>query len=87
MKLGVHRQELPGSLEEADQVLVFRPPGLNWDLASDLASLGGKCRVLPAIDEIVHTAADWVREGDHVIVMSNGGFGGIHARLIESLSE
>ncbi|MGH8247297.1 MAG: UDP-N-acetylmuramate:L-alanyl-gamma-D-glutamyl-meso-diaminopimelate ligase [Gammaproteobacteria bacterium] len=85
MKLGVHRNELARSLAQADEVIIYRPDGLPWDLNASVASLSGRCRILDAIDPILDAAAKWSRSGDHVVIMSNGGFGGIHHRLIDRL--
>lgn len=87
MKLGVHRDELARSLAPADDILIFRPHGLSWDLEASVATLSGKCRIMDAIDPILDAAVEWSRTGDHVVIMSNGGFGGIHRRMIEKLRQ
>ena len=91
MKLGVMKQQLPGSLEGADQVFAYGAAAgrdaLGWDLAGALAPLGERATAfsdLPALVEAVTAAA---RPGDHVLVMSNGGFGGVHQKLLDALAE
>jgi UDP-N-acetylmuramate: L-alanyl-gamma-D-glutamyl-meso-diaminopimelate ligase len=85
MRLGHHAATLAPALAGADRVLLFRPPDLDWDLDAAVASLGAQCSVHEALDELVTAVCAWVRPGDHVVIMSNGGFGGIHARLLGAL--
>ena len=84
MKLGVMKQALPGSLSAADRVYCYSG-GLSWDPAEALAPLGAKASVHTNLDALVTAIAADSREGDHVLVMSNGGFGGIHVKLIDAL--
>jgi UDP-N-acetylmuramate: L-alanyl-gamma-D-glutamyl-meso-diaminopimelate ligase len=86
MKLGAMAALLPWSLEEAD--LAFcHSAGLGWDAAQALAPMGGKAVVCADIDTLVTRVVAAARPGDHVLCMSNGGFGGIHARLLAALAE
>ncbi|HYC45146.1 MAG TPA: UDP-N-acetylmuramate:L-alanyl-gamma-D-glutamyl-meso-diaminopimelate ligase [Burkholderiales bacterium] len=84
MKLGVMKLALPGSLEDADRVYCYSG-GLTWDPAQALEPLGEKAAVHRDIDTLVAAIAAESREGDHVVVMSNGGFGGIHEKLLRTL--
>ncbi len=84
MKLGVMKAQLPGSLTEADEVYCFGAQ-LGWDAAEALAPLGNKARVFDQLDVLVAQLVKDARPGDHVLMMSNGGFGGIHARLLDAL--
>lgn len=90
MKLGAMKALLPWSLESAD--LAFcHTAGLDWDAAAALAPLGvgpGKrAQTAPDIDTLVEQVVAAARPGDQVVCMSNGGFGGIHARLLEKLGQ
>lgn len=87
MKLGVHRHELVTALAQADQVIIYRPENLSWDLQGSVAGLGSRCRVVDGIDAVVDAAVQWSRPGDHVIIMSNGGFGGIRSLLVQRLGQ
>ena len=60
----------------------FRPPGL---AARALAPLGARAQVAGSIDEVVQQVRAAVRPGDHLLCMSNGGFGGVHTRLLDAL--
>lgn len=85
MKLGSMKALLPWSLVSAD--LAFcHSAGLGWDAADALAPMGSKVRVADSIDTLVKQVCLVAQAGDHIVCMSNGGFGGVHAKLLESLS-
>jgi UDP-N-acetylmuramate: L-alanyl-gamma-D-glutamyl-meso-diaminopimelate ligase len=84
MKLGAMKAQLPWALEEAD--LSFCLQGnYGWDAADALAPLGAQAIVADTVDKLIAAIARAARPGDHVLVMSNGGFGGIHSKLLASL--
>ena len=85
MRLGVHREALPAAFSQADHALLYQADNLEWDLARCTASLGEKRRVFTDLESIVDAAAGMSRDGDHIVIMSNGDFGGLHRRLIERL--
>ncbi len=85
MRMGVHRDTLGGSLALADKVLLLRPTDLNWNLDRVTGSLDGRGRVYATVEEIIEALAAEARPDDQVLIMSNGGFGNIHARLLERL--
>ena len=85
MKLGAMRAQLPWSLEEAD--LVFCHSGnLGWDAVQALAPMGAQAQVCDSIDKLVARVVEAARPGDHILCMSNGGFGGVHAKLLAALT-
>ncbi|MBV8621572.1 MAG: UDP-N-acetylmuramate:L-alanyl-gamma-D-glutamyl-meso-diaminopimelate ligase [Curvibacter sp.] len=85
MKLGAMKAQLPWSLESAD--LAFcHTAGLDWDAAAALAPLGPRAQTAGDIDVLVRQVVAAARPGDRVVCMSNGGFGGIHARLLQALA-
>ena len=86
MKLGVMKAQLPASLSDADQVYCYGAT-LGWDAAEVLAPLGAKARVFDNLDKLVSQLLEDTRPGDHVLMMSNGGFGGIHAKLLDTLRQ
>jgi len=85
MRLGVHNAELPASLGDADRVYVHAPPDLGWDARSVFAPLDSLALVLDSVEAIVDRVAAESRPGDQLLVMSNGGFGGIHQKLLDAL--
>jgi UDP-N-acetylmuramate: L-alanyl-gamma-D-glutamyl-meso-diaminopimelate ligase len=86
MKLGTMKAQLPWSLEEAD--LVFcHSGGLDWDARAALAPMGARAQVGANIDEVLAQVLAQVQPGDHLLCMSNGGFGGIHAKLLAALAK
>jgi UDP-N-acetylmuramate: L-alanyl-gamma-D-glutamyl-meso-diaminopimelate ligase len=85
MKLGTMKAQLPWSLEAADLAFCHNG-GLDWDASAVLASLGARARVAHHIDELVAQVTQAARAGDHIVCMSNGGFGGVHAKLLQALA-
>ena len=86
MKLGAVKAALAGSLIGADHSFCFAG-GLGWDAAEALAPLGDKASVHTELDALVADVASHARPGDRVLVMSNGGFGGVHQRLLDALAD
>ena len=85
MKLGSMKAALPGSLAEADQVFCYGG-GVEWDVAAALAPLGGKLHTANDFNAFVQSILSNAQSGDHILVMSNGGFGGIHQKLLDGLA-
>ena len=84
MKLGAMKERLPWALENA--ALAFcHAGGLEWDAAAALAPLGARAQVAASVDELVAQATRAARAGDHLLCMSNGGFGGVHEKLVHAL--
>jgi UDP-N-acetylmuramate: L-alanyl-gamma-D-glutamyl-meso-diaminopimelate ligase len=84
MKLGTMKQQLPWSLEAAN--LAFCHSGdLDWDAAQALEPMGERAQLAGSVDALVAQVRSAARAGDHVVCMSNGGFGGVHAKLLDAL--
>jgi UDP-N-acetylmuramate: L-alanyl-gamma-D-glutamyl-meso-diaminopimelate ligase len=87
MKLGAMKDALPGSLADADLVFGFGSrQALGWSLGDALAPLGEVATAYDNIDVLVAAIAKAARPGDQIIVMSNGGFGGVHDKILEALA-
>jgi UDP-N-acetylmuramate: L-alanyl-gamma-D-glutamyl-meso-diaminopimelate ligase len=84
MKMGIMKEALAPSLSAADQVFCYTKD-LGWDARAVLKPLGAKMVSADRIDALASAVAAAVQPGDHVLVMSNGGFGGIHDKIIEDL--
>ena len=86
MRAGVHRDTLAGSLAGADSVWLYAPADLGWDAAGALQSLGARAHAAADFDSLLAGLALDLRAGDHALLMSNGGFGGLHERLLKALA-
>jgi UDP-N-acetylmuramate: L-alanyl-gamma-D-glutamyl-meso-diaminopimelate ligase len=94
MKLGVMKAQLPDSLKQADKVFAYGAKAgkesLGWDLTEVLAPLneGGqiKASAFDDLEALAKSIAAEARPGDHILVMSNGGFGGIHQKILKALA-
>jgi UDP-N-acetylmuramate: L-alanyl-gamma-D-glutamyl-meso-diaminopimelate ligase len=87
MRLGIHREVLAGALAEADRVWLFEPDDLAWDLHEVATGLPVPPVVSADVDDLVASIVGEARPGDSVVVMSNGGFGGIHEKLLAALNK
>ncbi len=92
MKLGTMKEALPGSLEDADIVFGYGAKGggkegLGWDLGQALAPLGQKAQAFDELDGLVQAVSRAAQPGDHILIMSNGGFGGVHQKILDALSQ
>ena len=87
MKLGVHREQLAPSLATADLTFFLDAPDLGWDLPAAVAAMGGRVRFAPDVQALVAQLVADSRDGDQILVMSNGGFGGLHDKLLAGLRE
>jgi UDP-N-acetylmuramate: L-alanyl-gamma-D-glutamyl-meso-diaminopimelate ligase len=85
MKLGTHKAALADSLRGADLVYVYQSPEVTWDVADAMQPLGALATVHSGLPALVAALAADARPGDHLVLMSNGSFGGLHERLLEAL--
>ena len=87
MRMGVHAQTLGPSLLGADQVWFFAPANLGWDTTPIVQQLQGKGHALATTDAIIAALQQTARTGDHIVIMSNGGFENLHVRLLNALEQ
>ena len=85
MRMGEHRAQLAASTRDADLVHWFQPEGLDWSLEDVIESGVTAAQLHTDIDALVGAVSEEARDGDQVVIMSNGGFGGIHRKLLDSL--
>ncbi|HRE16155.1 MAG TPA: UDP-N-acetylmuramate:L-alanyl-gamma-D-glutamyl-meso-diaminopimelate ligase, partial [Rhodocyclaceae bacterium] len=85
MKLGTMKSQLPASLAESDRVFCYSA-NLGWDAAETLAPLGDKAVVSDDLQALIEQIAALARDGDQILIMSNGGFGGIHEKMLRRLA-
>ncbi len=86
MRMGVHKSAIADSLHDADAVLLFEPANSGWSLAAVAEQMPGRAMVFQSVELIVAALVEKASAGDHIVIMSNGGFGGIHQKLLDALS-
>ncbi|MFQ6372606.1 UDP-N-acetylmuramate:L-alanyl-gamma-D-glutamyl-meso-diaminopimelate ligase [Shewanella sp. YIC-542] len=87
MKSGVHKATLAASMAKADNAILYQADNIGWDIAAAMAHAPIPVTVLYSIDEVVAQAVAKAQPGDHIVIMSNGGFGGIHGKLLSALND
>jgi UDP-N-acetylmuramate: L-alanyl-gamma-D-glutamyl-meso-diaminopimelate ligase len=87
MRMGVHNDLIAPALAAADEVFMFTPPDLGWDTAPLMRALGARGHAVAAVDAMAVAVARASVAGDSVLVMSNGGFGGLHEKLLTALRQ
>ena len=85
MRMGSHKDGLAHSARLADEVIWYQPEGLDWDLQPVIEAASNKAVVARSLEDIIQTVVSQAGEGDAVVIMSNGGFGGLHQKLIAAL--
>ncbi len=85
MRMGSHKDGLAHSARLADEVIWYQPEGLDWDLQPVVEAAPNKSQVSRSLDEIIQRIVQEAGEGDAVVIMSNGGFGGLHHKLLAAL--
>ncbi len=86
MRMGTHKDNLAQSASDADQVIWYQPAGLDWDLSPVIVASPVPARVAQTLDDIIEDVAAHAQSGDAIVIMSNGGFGGIHGKLVAALN-
>ncbi|XQF93264.1 UDP-N-acetylmuramate:L-alanyl-gamma-D-glutamyl-meso-diaminopimelate ligase [Pseudoalteromonas espejiana] len=84
MKMGVHQHTLLASLESADDVLLFEPDNLNWSLKEQADKAGMQC--FSSTQTIIDSVLSNIAPNQHILIMSNGGFNGLHQQLVDGLA-
>ncbi len=86
MKMGVHKDNIAAALDDADTVIFYQQPEMAWSLLDVAEQIGEKAKVYDSIDDIINQVATTAQSGDEIVIMSNGGFGGIHTKLATALA-
>ena len=87
MRLGVHADQLAHAFKDADKVVMFEPDGLQWSLQKTADQMQPECKVFSAVEEIITALLNQAHAGDNILILSNGSFGGLSAKLILQLSK
>ena len=85
MKMGVHKDTLANSWQKADEVYLYEPEGMDWSLVESVAHSNAPAHCFKDVEKIVQGVCNVAQPGDHILVMSNGGFEGIHGRILDAL--
>jgi UDP-N-acetylmuramate: L-alanyl-gamma-D-glutamyl-meso-diaminopimelate ligase len=85
MRMGSHKEGLAHSARLANEVIWYQPEGLDWDLQPVIEAASNHAQVSRSLDEIIERIVNEAGEGDAVVIMSNGGFGGLHQKLMNAL--
>lgn len=85
MKMGVHKDTLANSWQKADEVYLYEPEGMDWSLVDSVADSNAPTHCFRDVEKIVQGVCNVAQPGDHILVMSNGGFEGIHGRILDAL--
>ena len=85
MKMGVHKDTLANSWQKADKVYLYEPEGMDWSLVDSVAHSNAPTHCFRDVEKIVQGVCNVAQPGDHILVMSNGGFEGIHGRILDAL--
>jgi UDP-N-acetylmuramate: L-alanyl-gamma-D-glutamyl-meso-diaminopimelate ligase len=85
--MGVHAAALADSLASADAIVLYAPPGLDWDAGAAVAHLGARAAVARDDASLLQATLEAATPGTRVLIMSNGSFGGLHKRLLDALEQ
>jgi len=85
MRMGVHKNSLAHACTDADDVLWYQPAGADWDMDEVVNHSPVPAKLLRDLDELIHCVISLSEADTHIVVMSNGGFGGVHQKLIDQL--
>jgi UDP-N-acetylmuramate: L-alanyl-gamma-D-glutamyl-meso-diaminopimelate ligase len=86
MRMGVQKTAMMDAIQDADEILLYQPAGLDWDLSEVAASSKKPAQVYNTTAAIIEQVCKLAKQGDHVLIMSNGGFEAIHSRMLDALA-
>lgn len=87
MRMGVHKDALGKACTDADDVLWYQPANVDWDMDDVVNHSPVPAKLLRSLDDVIHCALSLAEANTHIVIMSNGGFGGIHQKLVDQLSK
>ncbi len=87
MRMGVHKSELNKSITDADDVLWYQPPNVDWAMDDIVNKSPVPAKLLRDLDELIHCTISISEPNTHIVIMSNGGFGGVHQKLVDHLTK
>jgi UDP-N-acetylmuramate: L-alanyl-gamma-D-glutamyl-meso-diaminopimelate ligase len=87
MRMGVHKEALNQACIDADDVLWYQPPDVDWNMEEIVNKSPVPAKLVRDLDELIHCALSLAEANTHIVIMSNGGFGGVHQKLVDQLSK
>jgi UDP-N-acetylmuramate: L-alanyl-gamma-D-glutamyl-meso-diaminopimelate ligase len=87
MRMGIHKEQLGMACVNADDVLWYQPANVNWDLQDVINHSPVAAKLVRSLDDLIDDAVRIAEPGCHIVIMSNGGFGGVHQQLLQRLRE
>lgn len=87
MRMGVHKESLSASLQGADEIFLYQPEGLDWNIDDVVAGSKVPAKIFSSTSDIIDQLKAQAKSGDHILIMSNGGFEAIHQRMLDALEE
>ena len=87
MRMGVHKDSLNDSWQQADEICLYQPEGLDWNLSDVVAQSKAPATIFSSTNKIIEHLLSEATSGDHILIMSNGGFEAIHQRLLDALAK
>jgi UDP-N-acetylmuramate: L-alanyl-gamma-D-glutamyl-meso-diaminopimelate ligase len=87
MRMGVHASLLADSLNNADKVFIFEPENMGWSLKDSVKTIENKTRISHQTSSMIDQIKHETKPGDHIVIMSNGGFENVHQRLIDAIND
>ena len=86
MRMGIHKESLSDSWQQADEVCIYQPAGLDWNLDDVVSQTETPATIFSSTDQIIEHLLSAAKSNDHILIMSNGGFEAIHQRLLDALA-
>ena len=87
MRMGIHKDSLSDSWQQADEICLYQPEGLDWNLGEVVSQSKTPASIFSSTDKIIKHLLSQAKAGDHLLIMSNGGFEAIHQRLLDAITE
>ena len=85
MRMGVHKDTLAASLDKSTEVIFYQPADIDWNLGDVVKNVKPPATIMSDIDAIIASLVEKAKPGDHLLIMSNGAFGGLHQKLLAAL--
>jgi len=86
MRMGIHKESLSSSWQQAGEICLYQPEGMDWSLGDVVKQSKVPATLFSSTDKIISHLTSEAAEGDHIVIMSNGGFEAIHQRLLDALA-